>query len=92
MDTLANIEEPDEMQHDAAFYQGLPCLLYILNDLTGQKYINSSYLRGIGTNSSHPQKQVTGVMNTYQFFTRLNYKQILHICEELARFCTCVRN
>ena len=25
--TLANSEEPDEMRHDAAFHQGLHCLL-----------------------------------------------------------------
>ena len=24
---MANSEEPDEMQHDAAFHQGLHCLL-----------------------------------------------------------------
>ena len=27
MGTLENSEEPDEMQHDAAFHQGLHCLL-----------------------------------------------------------------
>ena len=27
MDTLANREDPDEMQHNAAFHQGLHCLL-----------------------------------------------------------------
>ena len=27
MGTLANSEDPDEMQHDAAFHQGLHCLL-----------------------------------------------------------------
>ena len=27
MDTLANSEDPDEMQHNAAFHQGLHCLL-----------------------------------------------------------------
>ena len=26
-DTLANSEDPDEMQHNAAFHQGLHCLL-----------------------------------------------------------------
>ena len=31
MGTLANSEDPDEMQHNAAFHQGLHCL--------GQKYI-----------------------------------------------------
>ena len=28
MDTLANSEEPDEMQHNAAFHQGLHCLVF----------------------------------------------------------------
>ena len=27
MGTLAKSEDPDEMQHNAAFHQGLPCLL-----------------------------------------------------------------
>ena len=27
MGTLTNSEEPDEMQHNAAFHQGLHCLL-----------------------------------------------------------------
>ena len=27
MDTLANSDDPDEMQHNAAFHQGLHCLL-----------------------------------------------------------------
>ena len=27
MSTLANSEDPDEMPHDAAFHQGLRCLL-----------------------------------------------------------------
>ena len=27
MSTLANSEDPDEMQHNAAFHQGLHCLL-----------------------------------------------------------------
>ena len=27
MGTLANSDDPDEMQHDAAFHQGLHCLL-----------------------------------------------------------------
>ena len=29
MATLANSEDPDEMQHNAAFHQGLHCLLKI---------------------------------------------------------------
>ena len=27
MGTLANSEDPDEMQHDASFHQGLHCLI-----------------------------------------------------------------
>ena len=38
MDTLANSEDPDEMQNNAAFHLGLHCLLR-LNNLQGQKYI-----------------------------------------------------
>ena len=38
MGTLANSEDPDEMQHNAAFHQGLHCLLRS-NHLQGQKYI-----------------------------------------------------
>ena len=36
--TLGNSEDPDEMQHNAAFHQGLHCLLY-QNDLHGEKSI-----------------------------------------------------
>ena len=35
MDTLANSEDPDEMQHNAAFHQCLHCLL---------RYIQSSWI------------------------------------------------
>ena len=38
MDTLANNEDSDEMQHNAEFHQGLHCLLRSKN-LSGQKYI-----------------------------------------------------
>ena len=38
MGTWANSEDPDEMQHNAAFHQGLHCMLR-LNNLQGQKYI-----------------------------------------------------
>ena len=31
MGTLANTEDPDEMQHNAAFHQGLHCLLAKIN-------------------------------------------------------------
>ena len=34
MGTLANSEDPDEMQHNAAFHQGLHCLL-LLKQLSG---------------------------------------------------------
>ena len=30
MGTLANSEDPDKMQHNAAFHQGLHCLLRII--------------------------------------------------------------
>ena len=30
MGTLANSEDPDEMQHNAAFHQGLHCLLRLI--------------------------------------------------------------
>ena len=36
--TLANREEPDEMQHDAAFHQGMHCLLR-LKQTSGTEYI-----------------------------------------------------
>ena len=38
MGTLANSEDPDEMQHNAAFHQGLHCLLEIKQS-SGHKYI-----------------------------------------------------
>ena len=38
MGPLANSEDPDEMQHNAAFHQGLQCLLR-LKQPSGQKYI-----------------------------------------------------
>ena len=33
MDTLANSEDPDEMQHNATFHQGLDCLLRLKQSL-----------------------------------------------------------
>ena len=36
MGPFANSEDPDEMQHDAAFHQGLQCLL-ILKQSSGTK-------------------------------------------------------
>ena len=39
MGTFANSEDPDEMQHNAAFYQGLHCLLISKTNFQGQKYI-----------------------------------------------------
>ena len=55
MDTLANSEEPDEMQHNAAFLQGLRCLLrlkpfsgtetrHYLESSTCKKYTMDSHL------------------------------------------------
>ena len=38
MGTLVNSEEPDEMQHNAAFHKGLHYLLLDKNDLQGKKY------------------------------------------------------
>ena len=39
MGTLANSEDPDEMQHNAAFHEGLYCLL-ILKGQSGTENIN----------------------------------------------------
>ena len=33
MSTFANSEDPDEMQHNAAFHQGLHCLYFGKTDL-----------------------------------------------------------
>ena len=38
MGTSADSEEPDEIQHNAAFHQGLHYLLLDKNDLQGKKY------------------------------------------------------
>ena len=38
MDTLANIEDQNEMQHNAAFHRGLHCLLR-LKQPSGTEYI-----------------------------------------------------
>ena len=38
MGTLANSEDPDEMQHNAAFRQGLHCLLRFKQS-SGTKYV-----------------------------------------------------
>ena len=38
MGTLANSEDSDEMQHYAAFHQGLLCLLRLKQSL-GKKYV-----------------------------------------------------
>ena len=40
---LANSDDPDEMQHNAAFHQGLHCLLRLKHPL-GTKYIEISKL------------------------------------------------
>ena len=40
MGTLANSEDPDEMQHDAAFHQGLHCLLILKESSETEIYHN----------------------------------------------------
>ena len=39
MGTLTNIEDPDEMQHNAAFHQGLHCLLTLKQPSGTEIYI-----------------------------------------------------
>ena len=39
MGNLANSEDPDEMQQNAAFHQGLHCLLRLKNKLQRKNYI-----------------------------------------------------
>ena len=48
MGTLANSEEPDQMQHYAAFHQGLHCLY-----LQRQKYIIIKKLLPLTPNTAH---------------------------------------
>ena len=38
MGTLANSEDPDEMQHNAAFHQGMHCLLRLKQFSGTEKY------------------------------------------------------
>ena len=38
MNTFANNEDPDEMQHNAAFHQGLHCLKNIKKGLQTKEY------------------------------------------------------
>ena len=40
MGTLANSEDPDEMQHNAAFHQGLHCLLRFRQTSGTEKHQN----------------------------------------------------
>ena len=40
MGTLANNDDPDEMQHNAAFHQGLYCLLGLIQPSGIEVYIN----------------------------------------------------
>ena len=44
-------------------------------------YQSNTHIRGIGTNSPHPTKQVTGATSTSRFFTRqklsTNYSHVL---------------
>ena len=43
MSTFANSEDPDEMQHNAAFHQGLHCFKGINNLQTKEYYILNNY-------------------------------------------------
>ena len=47
MGTLANSEDPDEMQHDAALHQGLHCLLRLTQSSGTEMHYNleNSYLQ-----------------------------------------------
>ena len=38
MGTLTNTEDPDEMQHDAAFHQGLHCLRRLKQPSVKERY------------------------------------------------------
>ena len=40
MGTFANSEDPDEMQHDAAFHQGLHCMLRLRHPSGKEKHQN----------------------------------------------------
>ena len=46
MVTLANSEDPDEMQHNAAFHQGLHCLIRLKQSL-GTEIHHTSYFKKI---------------------------------------------
>ena len=43
LETLANSEDPDEIQHKAEFHQGLPCLLNKIKTILRDK--NASFYR-----------------------------------------------
>ena len=61
MGTLANSEDPDEMQHNAAaFHQGLLCLLR-LKESSGTEYI--MYLRPLNV---HNGQSHTYCINMYR--------------------------
>ena len=45
MGTLANCEDPDEMQHNAAFHQGLHCLLRLKQTSGTKIYHNCDPLK-----------------------------------------------
>ena len=52
METLAKCEDSDEMQHNAAFHQGLNCLLRLKQPSGTEMYGNFSHL----PHHSHHQK------------------------------------
>ena len=54
MGTLANSEDPDEMQRDAAFHQGLHCLLRLKRPSGTEIHHN------LETSTCHPLKYKMG--------------------------------
>ena len=61
MGTLANSKDPDEMQHNAAFHQGLHCLLR-LKQPSGTEIHNNKE-----TSTWDPLKYKMGIHLLYQY-------------------------
>ena len=59
MGTLANSEDPDEMQHKAAFHQGLHCLLRLKQPLGIEIHHN------LEKSTSYPGQSHTYCINVY---------------------------
>ena len=57
MGNLANIEDPDEMQHNAAFHQGLRCLLRLkqpsVTEVQHNLEISTCYSLNVHNGQSH---------------------------------------